>query len=69
MNSPVIASTPYPARYRTWTMNREFVTASVAWQSMQLEFMDCFTAFAMTVQKVCFGCHCEGCSDAAIHAS
>jgi hypothetical protein len=44
----VIASPPYPARYRTRTLNRAFVTASVARQSMQSRDMDCFTAFAMT---------------------
>jgi hypothetical protein len=43
MNSP-----SYPARYRTRTLNRAFVTASVARQSMQSGDMDCFTAFAMT---------------------
>jgi hypothetical protein len=30
-------------------MNRDFVTASEARQSMHPEVMDCFTAFAMTV--------------------
>jgi hypothetical protein len=44
----VIASPPYPARYRTRTLNSDFVTASEARQSMQSDFMDCFTAFAMT---------------------
>ncbi len=44
----VIASPPYPARYRTRTLNKDAVTASVARQSMQLEVMDCFTLFAMT---------------------
>ncbi|MFZ3028922.1 MAG: hypothetical protein WA062_14970 [Rhodoferax sp.] len=44
----VIASPPYPARYRTRTLNRAFVTASVARQSMQSRDMDCFTALAMT---------------------
>ncbi|MFZ2124831.1 hypothetical protein, partial [Rhodoferax sp.] len=34
-NNTVIASPPYPARYRTRTLNRAFVTASVARQSMQ----------------------------------
>jgi len=33
--STVIASPPNQARYRTRTMNRDFVTASVARQSMQ----------------------------------
>ena len=47
-NNTVIASPPYPARYRTRTLNRAFVTASVARQSMQSRDMDCFTAFAMT---------------------
>jgi hypothetical protein len=44
----VIAGPPYPARYRTQTLNEEAVTASEARQSMQSEVMDCFTAFAMT---------------------
>jgi stage V sporulation protein SpoVS len=30
------------------TLNKNFVTASVARQFMQSEVMDCFTAFAMT---------------------
>jgi len=34
---PVTASHPYPARYRTRTLNRDFVTASVARQSMHPE--------------------------------
>jgi len=46
--SAVIASQPYPARYRIRTLNRDVVTASVARQSMPSEVMDCFTAFAMT---------------------
>jgi len=29
-------------------LNKDFVTASVARQSMQPEVMDCFTLFAMT---------------------
>jgi hypothetical protein len=45
---PVIASQPYPARYRMRTLNRAFVTASGARHSMQSGVMDCFTAFAMT---------------------
>jgi hypothetical protein len=32
-------------------MNRDFVTASAARQSMQPEGLDCFTAFAMTTKK------------------
>ena len=44
----VIASLPYPVRYRTRTLNKVPVTASVAWQSMQSGVMDCFTLFAMT---------------------
>ncbi|WP_296543208.1 hypothetical protein, partial [Rhodoferax sp.] len=44
----VTASHPYPARYRTRTLNRDFVTASVARQSMQSGVMDCVTSFAMT---------------------
>jgi len=42
----VIASPPNPARYRTRTLNRAFVTASVARQSMQSEVMDCHVAGA-----------------------
>ena len=43
-----MASFPYPTRYQTRTLNRDFVIASVAWRSMQSEVMDCFTSFAMT---------------------
>ncbi|WP_296542409.1 3-deoxy-D-manno-octulosonic acid transferase [Rhodoferax sp.] len=46
--APVIASHPYLARYRTRTLNKEVVTASVARQSMQSGVMDCVTALAMT---------------------
>jgi len=44
----VTASPPYPARYRTRTLNRDFVIASEAWRSMTSGVMDCVTAFAMT---------------------
>ncbi|MFZ2903927.1 MAG: hypothetical protein WA012_13545 [Rhodoferax sp.] len=55
-NNTAIASPPYPARCRTRTLNRAFVTASPsmnsgqakARQSMQSRDMDCFTAFVMT---------------------
>jgi hypothetical protein len=47
-NKTVNASRQNPDRYRTRTLNRVFVTASVARQSMQSRDMDCFTAFAMT---------------------
>jgi hypothetical protein len=50
--SGVIASQPYPARYRTRTLNKHLVTASVARQSMHSEVMDCFIAFAMTSSAV-----------------
>ncbi|MFZ2122993.1 MAG: hypothetical protein WAV14_06350, partial [Rhodoferax sp.] len=47
-DSLFMKSPPNPARYRTRTLNKNFVTASVARQSMQSRDMDCFTAFAMT---------------------
>ena len=43
-----MASFPYPTRYQTRTLNRDFVIASLAWRSMQSEVMHCFTSFAMT---------------------
>ena len=46
---PLATPPPYPARHRTQTLNKEAVTASEAWQSMQSEVMDCFTLFAMTI--------------------
>jgi hypothetical protein len=47
----------YSVRYRIRVLNKDFVTASEARQSMQSEVMDCFTAFAMTRFFDHFGCH------------
>jgi simple sugar transport system ATP-binding protein len=44
----VIASPPNPASLRTRTLNTDFVTASVARQSMQSEVMDRHAPLAMT---------------------
>jgi len=48
MDCHVAASPPYPARYRTRTLNKDFVIASEAWRSMTSGVMDCVTSFAMT---------------------